>query len=316
MAKPKPTPIEYRNYALPPYFPIVLVTGENWRISEVPSGTLHFHNCLEIGLCESDSGMLQLADRSHPFQEGDVTFIASDIPHTTYSSPGTASKWSYIFVNIEDLLSPYFPLEVISSKDMLQNMLRNYTAVLSRNDYPEVYQLVKSMVEEMKQKDPNFQFSVRGLMLSLITKLMNIYDARKNDEDIHLHENALAIAPALYYIRKNFMLDFPMDDLAALCNMSPSHFRRTFKGIMGFSAMDYTKQMRMKEASILLRTTEISILDISEEVGFHSLSSFNHHFMETFGMTPMKYRKQLSCIRDKSVLKCTGWLPSPEESSL
>jgi hypothetical protein len=50
--------------------------------------------------------------------------VGSDIPHTTYSAPGTASKWSYIFVNVEELFYPYFPLEVISSLEILQKLLR------------------------------------------------------------------------------------------------------------------------------------------------------------------------------------------------
>lgn len=58
MSRPPRTVIEYRNYELPADFPIQMLSGENWRISDVPSGVLHFHNCLEIGLCESDGGFL------------------------------------------------------------------------------------------------------------------------------------------------------------------------------------------------------------------------------------------------------------------
>lgn len=315
MARPKHSPIEYRNYALPPYFPIVLLTGDVWRISDIPSGILHFHNCLEIGLCETDSGTMEFAESRHSFRAGDVTVVASDVPHTTYSTPGTSSKWSYIFVNVEDLFQPYFPMDIISNRDMYHKLLRNYCAVLSKDSYPEVYMLVSSMIEELQKKELNFQFSVRGLMLSLMMKLINIYSStdQASDKNIQLHTNSLAIAPALYYIRKNYMLDFPMEDLADLCNMSHSHFRRTFSSIMGFGALEYLNRIRITNAAILLRTTEMPVLDISEEIGFHSVSSFNRHFMEIIGMTPMQYRKQMSCIRDKSVLKCTGWLTPPKE---
>ncbi|MCR4756979.1 MAG: AraC family transcriptional regulator, partial [Butyrivibrio sp.] len=59
MSKPKKTVIEYRNYELPLNFPILLLTGDRWHISDVKSGKLHFHNCLEIGICHSDSGMIE-----------------------------------------------------------------------------------------------------------------------------------------------------------------------------------------------------------------------------------------------------------------
>ena len=59
MARQKNTVIEYRDYNLPTYFPILLLTGEVWRISDIPSQRLHFHNCFEIGLCESDGGFMK-----------------------------------------------------------------------------------------------------------------------------------------------------------------------------------------------------------------------------------------------------------------
>lgn len=99
--------IEYRNYELSAEFPIQLLSGEQWRISDVPAGVLHFHNCLEIGLCESDGGTLGFQDEQRPFHAGDVTVIAGDVPHTTWSDPGTASKWSYLFLNPEELLHPF-----------------------------------------------------------------------------------------------------------------------------------------------------------------------------------------------------------------
>ena len=50
MSKPKNIVTEYRNYYLPVDFPFLLLTGEHWKISDIPSSRLHFHNCLEIGV--------------------------------------------------------------------------------------------------------------------------------------------------------------------------------------------------------------------------------------------------------------------------
>lgn len=314
MSRPKHPTIEYRNYLLPAYFPIILLRGEEWRISDVPSGTLHFHNCLEIGLCESDSGTMEFAGAPYPFHAGDVTIVAGDIPHTTYSSPGMASKWSYIFVNVEELFYPYFPLEVISNMEILQKLLQNYSAILPQKNYPEIYMLVTALINELEMKETNFSFSVRGLMLSLMMKLMNIYSStmQQETENPRLHENSLSISPALSYIRKNYMLDFPMESLAAMCHMSPTHFRRTFHSIMGSSALEHLNRTRIEKATVLLRTTEQPVLTISEDVGYHSISSFNRHFLEAEGMTPLEYRKQMSFIRNQSILKCTGWLTPPK----
>ena len=54
----KKTVIEYRQYDLSPDFPVLLLTGSRWRISDKVSEHLHFHNCLEIGICHADSGTM------------------------------------------------------------------------------------------------------------------------------------------------------------------------------------------------------------------------------------------------------------------
>ncbi|MCF0130832.1 MAG: helix-turn-helix transcriptional regulator [Pseudobutyrivibrio sp.] len=310
MARPKKTEIEYRNYLLPAYFPILLLSGDIWRISDIPSGVLHFHNCLEIGRCESDSGTMEFLDQKIDFKEGDITIIAKDVPHTTYSTPGKNSKWSYIFVNIQDLMAPYFPLDLLNDSSAFNTLLLECSALFSREKYPDIYNIVSMIIDELIEKKDNFQFSVRGLILSLMIKLSNLY-VEKNQEAITTHENSMAIAPAINFIRTNYMEDFPMEDLAAICNMSPTHFRRTFHSIMGFGSLEYVNRIRITHAQNLLRTTEKSILSISEDIGFQSVSSFNRHFNEIVGMTPTQYRNRMSSVKDRSILKCTGWMVPP-----
>ena len=313
MSKPKQPSIEYRNYLLPASFPIILLGGEKWRISDVPSQTLHFHNCLEIGCCRSDGGTMRYRNTQQRFQEGDITIIGSNVPHTTYSDPGTASLWNYIFVNVEELFFPYFPVEIIGHHDVLSRMIREFYCILSRESYPDIYWLVNEIIDEMQKKASNYQFSVRGLMLTLTIRLLNIYIEQEGGAEVSHSENSLAIAPALHYIRTNSMLDFPMEKLADVCDLSPTHFRRLFTAVMGFGPLEYLNRIRITHATTLLRTTEEPILDISEEVGFHSISSFNRHFSEIVGMTPSNYRRPLSLAGDPSILTCTGWLTPPAE---
>ena len=58
MPRNKRSIVEYRIYDLPLDLPVFCLSGEEWRISDVLSNRLHFHNCLEIGFCHTDSGFL------------------------------------------------------------------------------------------------------------------------------------------------------------------------------------------------------------------------------------------------------------------
>ena len=121
-------------------------------------------------------------------------------------------------------------------------------------------------------------------------------------------ENALVIAPALEYIRSHYMDDFSMEYLAELCSLSPAHFRRIFSSVMETSPLKYLTDTRIRQAASLLRTTEASVLSISEEVGYHSVSSFNRQFHDTMGQTPREWRRRMSILKDQSVMKYRGFL--------
>ncbi len=68
MPKTKNDIAEYRSYYLPSDFPVLLLSGEHWKISNVPSKHLHFHNCLEIGVCHSESGYMEFNGKERLFE--------------------------------------------------------------------------------------------------------------------------------------------------------------------------------------------------------------------------------------------------------
>ena len=103
MARNAHNVVEYRIYELPLDFPVLCLTGDSWRISDTPSNRLHFHNCLEIGFCHTDSGTITFEDGPVPFSAGDVFIIPRHLPHTTCSTKGCKSMWSYLFVDFDAL---------------------------------------------------------------------------------------------------------------------------------------------------------------------------------------------------------------------
>ena len=79
---------------------------------------LHFHNCLEVGICHTDSGTLEFCSAmTIPFSAGDVTCIPRNIPHTTYSARYT-EKQVVLFIFdprllFRDMLPPDFNYSMI-----------------------------------------------------------------------------------------------------------------------------------------------------------------------------------------------------------
>ena len=55
--------------------------------------------------------------------------------------------------------------------------------------------------------------------------------------------------------------------------------------------MQYLAETRLKAAAGLLRTTGMSVCDISMEVGYQNVSAFNRTFKKRYGKTPVSYRQ-------------------------
>jgi AraC family transcriptional activator of mtrCDE len=314
MAKKKKTVIEYRHYNLPVNFPVFLLSGDRWRISDIKSEHLHFHNCLEIGICHSDSGIMEIEGKSVSFKAGDVTCIPRHLPHTTYSSPNTASLWSYIFFSPEELFKNLFRSSDNNFERPMSAMkISNY--ILSNEEHPKVYTLATTIVDELKQQNPYFRESAHGLLLSLYIELLRIYSKNEKLTDHETERNLegnFVIFPVLEYIYKNYMTPITIDFLADLCHLSTTHFRRRFHEIMGTAPLDFINSTRIEEACKLLKSTEDSILSISEQVGFHTISSFNRCFSKLMGESPREWRKQALQAEAKSakaaILEFTGWV--------
>ncbi len=87
--------------------------------------------------------------------------------------------------------------------------------------------------------------------------------------------------------------------LALLVHLSASRFRHLFKEETGLSINQYLRERRLERAEILLRTTFLSIKEVTLEVGVRSTSRFVLHFKEKYGVTPSAYRRRLAIFDDK-----------------
>ena len=179
MARSKGIITEYKNYYLPIHFPVLLLSGDDWKISDVPSERLHFHNCLEIGICHTDGGFIEIFGEMRPFQAGDVTVIPKNVPHTTYSRSTAESHWSYIFVDPQELFKNILPT-TWKRFDLSDYAFSGYQPIFSQEKYPQLHQLALAVVKELEDQKPSYQLSVKGLLLSFYIEVIRIQSERQN----------------------------------------------------------------------------------------------------------------------------------------
>src|SRR2546427_8865722 len=92
-------------------------------------------------------------------------------------------------------------------------------------------------------------------------------------------------------MRDDLTQRLPLSKMAQLVNLSRARLCNLFKSESGISASRYLKSLRMKEATVLLLTTFLSIKEIMARVGLGDESHFVKDFKKIYGMTPTEYRK-------------------------
>ena len=321
MPRPKRAVLEYRSYELPAGFPLIVLTGNEWIISSTPSSRLHFHNCLEIGICHSGSGTMLFNHLPVEFGPGSITCVGRNIPHTTWSKPDDPSLWSYLFLDPELLLGQDV-FRQLALPAQGQSFLNDSHIVLSANEVPWGESLARAVINEHTRQEAGYQFSMRGYCMVLLIHLLRAYYSRQRSEASPLgfaendqRENTHVISPALDYIRNQYNQSFDQKHLADLCHLSVSHFRRLFREQVGTSPLTFLHQTRILNSCTLLRASERLISEVSSAVGYESLSSFNRHFHQIMGLTPSEWRRSSGRTGRPSLLEFSGWTKAenPEE---
>lgn len=94
------------------------------------------------------------------------------------------------------------------------------------------------------------------------------------------------------YLMENIGQRITIDELARMFLINPTTLKAAFKAVYGDSLASHIKEHRMKLAARLLRETDLSIAQISEQVGYESQSKFTAAFKACYNMPPTEYRKK------------------------
>jgi AraC-like DNA-binding protein len=80
--------------------------------------------------------------------------------------------------------------------------------------------------------------------------------------------------------------------LAALVNLSRSHYTTLFRRVTGYAPLSYLNLLRMQRAVQLLNTTELSIKRISDQLGFSDQFYFSRAFRKMHNHSPSEHRRR------------------------
>jgi AraC family transcriptional regulator len=150
--------------------------------------------------------------------------------------------------------------------------------------------LMMAMRAEVREGCSSGRLYAESISLALLAYLAAKYATPRFEED-----RAARLSPAqkrsiVDHIRANLANDIAVSEVAALVQMSPSHFARVFKATFGVTPYRYVMRQRIEEAKGMLASKKLSASQVATEFGFSSQSHFVKVFRQFTGVTPKQFK--------------------------
>jgi len=118
-----------------------------------------------------------------------------------------------------------------------------------------------------------------------------------------LDDNDQKIEQSIAHMKEHMHEPQKVGQLAALSNLSLSHYFALFRRRTGRSPIDYFIRLRMNRAAHLLAATSMSVKDIGVELGYEDAFYFSRIFKSVCGAAPTGYRMQLTSQKNPAVTR-------------
>ena len=232
--------------------------------------------CHNIAFVIEGEGKIETENEALTVKAGEILFIPKG---TTYFSTWKGNP-SVIYHTIHFNFSTHY--------DPLFNF-ETPIQILNCRDFKEAHGIFEGIYELGEKKESAF------LLLSLFFSLCDdLFTALKTTPK---NENKNPILPALNYLNENTSALVTIEELSAMCFMSPSRFHFLFKKYTGLAPIAYKNHILIqKAAQELMLEKDKSIEELSTEYGFESVIYFRRVFKRITGKTPSEYRRENSLL--------------------
>jgi len=100
----------------------------------------------------------------------------------------------------------------------------------------------------------------------------------------------MPLEPLLVELEQNITDSYSMERLAEAGHLSRTQLYRDFYSLAGHTMGEYIRRRRLSNALALIKTSQLTLMDIAHQCGFSSQSALNRAVRQAVGMTPSAYK--------------------------
>lgn len=261
---------------------------------DFPSVPTHWHNEWEIIYIKKGQGCISVDLEFYEVSAGDIVLLLPGQLHALSQLSEKTMEYENILFATELLTQSHNDVCYDRYFAALEQRALQLPKVFN-SDTCTYYDQIAGCIDDADEICKTFPIGYELALKSCLFRLFYLLCSHLPEAE-HTHGKPKSLdklKAVIKHVENHYAEPLSIETMAGICDFSQSHFMKFFKNNMGISFIEYLNQYRLTMAARLLLASGSSIMAISMECGFDSLSYFNRSFKKKYGMTPREYRKGL-----------------------
>jgi len=228
--------------------------------------------------CAEGNGWCEIAERRHEVSKNQLLVVPAATPHVygaEKKTPWTIHWFHAVGSNVQIYL------------DRLGVTRENPVVPLGGG--VQLFSLFEDVLEGLEHG-----FTITHLIYAAhsLTHLMGLILRHKDEFGYGETTVRERVTKSIEFMKSHLNEPLKIATLAALVNLSRSHYTTLFKRVTGYAPLSYLNHLRMQRAVQLLNTTDLSIKRISDQLGFSDQFYFSRAFRKMHNHSPSEHRRR------------------------
>lgn len=230
----------------------------------------------QINYITDGAGIMETKSGRFNIKAGSVILIHPNVWHRY--RPIRDLGWHEHYVGFKGQLAD----KLVTSSEILRDI-----NVLQIGFHDSILRDFNEIFNEVANEKPGYHQVCSGLVIHILGQIVSI---KKNENFSHKPIENL-IQKACLILRDSLNTNVNIEQIANNLEVDYSIFRKSFKKYTGLSPMQYHTSLRLNQAKYLLANTDLSIKEISSNLGFCSICYFSKLFKDKVKLSPNEFRK-------------------------
>ncbi|MCC0629667.1 helix-turn-helix domain-containing protein [Clostridioides sp. ES-S-0108-01] len=255
----------------------------------------HKHNYIEFNYVYKGKLVQTIDEYRINLKQGELIFLNQHVIHEI-----EASDEEDIIINF--IIKPEFFNYIISLLEndnsivnfLMTTLYTNYDMgeylYFKVSDKKEIQDIIENIVIELYEPSVISKVKIKLLVGLLLVELV------KNSEDVENHAvdnyEKMIIIEVLKYVDRDYKKG-SLTEVASNLKQSDYKISKLVKKHLGYTFKDLVQEKRLSKACELLLSTNLSIAEIIESVGYENLTYFYKIFKNRYGFTPKEYKENI-----------------------